>query len=211
MWQLGAAHLSTAELLAILLGSGGVGHSAIALGYEIVRRGRGSLRALAARPIAELTAIPGVGPARAAVVHAALELAKRCADERASPRRPMRSPLDVVAHAGAAVGGSLGGGTARGGAGFPAQDGARRGGHPAGLLNSSPVHAREVFREAIAEAAAAIVLVHNHPSGDPTPSADDVRVTAEMVAAGRVVDIPVFDHVIIGRGCHVSLAEQRLL
>jgi DNA repair protein RadC len=80
-----------------------------------------------------------------------------------------------------------------------------------GLLNSSPVHAREVFREAIAEAAAAIVLVHNHPSGDPTPSADDVRVTAEMVAAGRVVDIPVFDHVIIGRGCHVSLAEQRLL
>ena len=210
MWHLGAGQLSTAELLAILLGSGGVGHSAIALGYEIVRRGRGSLRALAGRPIAELTAIPGVGPARAAVVHAALELAKRCADERSSPRRPMRSPLDVVAMLGPRL------------ADLSVEelhvvvlDSQHRMVRDAvvsrGLLNSSPVHAREVFREAIAEAGAAIVLVHNHPSGDPTPSADDVRVTAEMVAAGRVVDIPVFDHVIIGRGCHVSLAEQRLL
>ncbi len=80
-----------------------------------------------------------------------------------------------------------------------------------GLLNSSLVHAREVFREAIAESAAAIVLAHNHPSGDPTPSADDLRVTTDLVAAGRLLEIPVFDHVIIGRGCHVSLAEQRLL
>jgi DNA repair protein RadC len=80
-----------------------------------------------------------------------------------------------------------------------------------GLLNSSPVHAREVFREAIAESAAAVVLVHNHPSGDPTPSADDLRVTADLVAGGRLVDIPVFDHVIIGRGGYVSLAEQQLL
>jgi DNA repair protein RadC len=80
-----------------------------------------------------------------------------------------------------------------------------------GLLNSSPVHAREVFREAIAESAAAVVLVHNHPSGDPTPSADDLRVTADLVAGGRLVDIPVFDHVIVGRGGYVSLAERRLL
>jgi hypothetical protein len=69
-----------------------------------------------------------------------------------------------------------------------------------GLLNSSLVHPREVFREAIAECAAAVVLVHNHPSGDPTPSADDRAVTDQLVAAGRLLDIPVHDHVIVGRG-----------
>ena len=80
-----------------------------------------------------------------------------------------------------------------------------------GILNSSLVHPREVFREAIAERAAAIILVHNHPSGDPTPSADDRVVTEQLVAAGRLLDIPVHDHVIIGRGRYTSFAEAGLL
>jgi DNA repair protein RadC len=80
-----------------------------------------------------------------------------------------------------------------------------------GLLNSSLVHPREVFREAIAERAAAVILVHNHPSGDPTPSADDRLVTDQLVAAGRLLDIPVHDHIIIGRGRYTSFAEAGLL
>ena len=80
-----------------------------------------------------------------------------------------------------------------------------------GILNASLVHPREVFREAIAERAAAVVLVHNHPSGDPAPSDDDRAVTEQLVAAGRLLDIPVYDHVIIGRGRYTSFAEAGLL
>jgi DNA repair protein RadC len=80
-----------------------------------------------------------------------------------------------------------------------------------GILNSSLVHPREVFRASITVGAAAILLVHNHPSGDPTPSADDRAITAQLVAAGRLLDIPVADHVIVGRGRYVSFAEGGML
>ena len=80
-----------------------------------------------------------------------------------------------------------------------------------GILNSSLVHPREVFRLAIAEGAAGIVVVHNHPSGDPTPSGDDRAVTKQLVDAGRIIDIPVYDHVVIGGSRYVSFAEAGLL
>ena len=80
-----------------------------------------------------------------------------------------------------------------------------------GILNSSLVHPREVFLAAIAASAAAVILVHNHPSGDPTPSTDDRVVTDQLVAAGRLLDIPVHDHIIVGRGRYVSFAEAGLL
>jgi len=80
-----------------------------------------------------------------------------------------------------------------------------------GLLNSSLVHPREVFRAAIAEAAAGIILVHNHPSGDPTPSADDQAVTRQLVAAGELLDLPVYDHVIIAGDRFTSFATRGLL
>jgi DNA repair protein RadC len=80
-----------------------------------------------------------------------------------------------------------------------------------GLLNSSPVHPREVFCAAIIARAAGIILVHNHPSGDPTPSAEDRAVTRQLVAAGQLLDIPVYDHVIVGRGRCTSFAETGLL
>ena len=80
-----------------------------------------------------------------------------------------------------------------------------------GILNSSLVHPREIFRAAICAGAAAIILCHNHPSGDPEPSADDHAVTDQLVAAGRLLDLPVHDHIICGAGRYVSFAEAGFL
>jgi DNA repair protein RadC len=157
-----------------------------------------------------LTRVPGIGVARATAVHAALELGRRMGLEARAAGAPIRSPRDVVALFAPRL-----------------QDLPVEEFHVAvldaqhrferdvlvtrGLLNASLVHPREVFREAITERAAAVVLVHNHPSGDPTPSAEDRAVTDQLVAAGRLLDIPVHDHVIIGRGRHVSFVEAGLL
>ena len=80
-----------------------------------------------------------------------------------------------------------------------------------GSLNASIVHPREVFRFAIEEAAAAIILVHNHPSGDPYPSQEDLRATKQLIEAGNYIQIPVLDHVIIGDGAFISLKEEGLM
>ena len=208
--HLGAGALSSPELLALVLGGGGRGRSAIALGHEILAAADGSLRRLASRPVATLTALAGVGAARAVAVHAALELGRRMAAEARDEGAPVRSPRDVhalfaprledlpVEEFHVAV--------------LDAQHRLERDVTVTrGILNSSLVHPREVFREAIAERAAAIILVHNHPSGDPTPSADDRLVTEQLVAAGRLLDIPVHDHIVVGRGRYVSFAEAGLL
>lgn len=208
--DLGAGALSTAELLAIILGSGGRGRSALRMGHEILSAAHGSLKRLAMRPVAELTSHAGVGRTKAVVVHAALELGRRMATESRDEAPPIRTPRDVVGVYAARL------------EDLPVEEF-----HVAvldaqhrlerditvtrGILNSSLVHPREVFREAIAERAAAIILVHNHPSGDPAPSADDRNVTDQLVAAGRLLDIPVHDHVIIGRGRYTSFAEAGLL
>ena len=208
--HLGATALSSAELLALVVGSGAGGRSAIAVGHDMLASSEGSLRRLAGRPVAALTALTGVGMARAVAVHAALELGRRMACEARDEGAPVRSPRDVHALFAPRL------------EDLPVEEF-----HVAvldsqhrlerdvtvtrGILNSSLVHPREVFREAIAERAAAIILVHNHPSGDPTPSADDRVVTEQLVAAGRLLDIPVHDHVIVGRGRYVSFAEAGLL
>jgi DNA repair protein RadC len=195
----GARALSSAELIAILLGSGSQGNSAVGIGHEILASSRGSLRRLSAQPVAALTSLGGVGNARAVAIHAALELGRRMSVEDRDDGIPVRCPRDVhdifsgrlqdlpVEEFHVAV--------------LDSQHRLERDVTVTrGLLNSSLVHPREVFREAIAENAAAIILVHNHPSGDPTPSADDRSVTEQLVQAGRVLDIPVQDHIIIGRG-----------
>ncbi len=179
--DLGAHALSTAELLAIVIGSGGRGRSALRIGEDILGFAGGSLRRLASRPVPELTRHDGVGRARAAVIHASLELGRRMAAESRDEALPIRSPRDVVAAFSPRL------------EDLPVEEF-----HVAvldaqhrlerdvtvtrGILNSSLVHPREVFREAIAERAAAIILVHNHPSGDPSPSADDRNVTDQLVA-----------------------------
>ena len=208
--DLGARALSSPELLAIVLGSGGAGRSALRLGEEVLAAAGGSLRRMAMRPVAALRAVDGVGVARAVTIHASLELGRRMAAEAWEDGAPVRSPRDVVAvfaprledlpveefHV----------------AVLDAQHRLERDVTVTrGILNSSLVHPREVFREAIAERAASVILVHNHPSGDPMPSPDDRAVTDQLVAAGRLLDIPVHDHVIIGRGRYTSFAEAGLL
>jgi DNA repair protein RadC len=208
--DLGVQALSTAELLALLLGSGTKDRSALQLGQMIFATFGGSLRRIARDPVAALTVIPGVGLARAVGIHAALELGRRLAGEERQPGAPIQSPRDVVQWYAPRM------------EDLPVEEF-----HVAvldsqhrlerditvtrGILNSSLVHPREVFREAIAERACAVILVHNHPSGDPAPSADDRAVTEQLAAAGRVLDIPVHDHVIIGRGRYTSFAEAGLL
>ena len=208
--DLGANALSTTELLAILIGSGTAGSSALVLAQDALSRSEGSLRRLASQPVAALTAVHGLGAARAVAIHAALELGRRLAAESRDEGAPLRTPRDVWAAFAPRL------------EDLPVEEF-----HVAvldaqhrlerdititrGILNSSLVHPREVFREAIAERAAAIILVHNHPSGDPTPSADDRSITAQLVAAGRLLDIPVADHVVIGRGRYLSFAEGGLL
>ena len=207
---LGSASLTTAELLAIVLGAGGSGGSALAVAQALLAHVDGSLRRLAMQPVGALTAVHGVGGARAASVHAVLEIGRRLAAEARDEGAPLRSPRDVyrafaprledlpVEEFHVAV--------------LDAQHRLERDVLVTrGILNSSLVHPREVFREAIAERAAAIILVHNHPSGDPTPSADDRLVTEQLAAAGRLLDIPVHDHVIVGRGRYTSFAETGLL
>jgi DNA repair protein RadC len=208
--DLGVQALSTAELLALLLGPGTRDRSALLLGQTVFATFGGSLRRIARDPVASLTAIRGVGPARAVGIHAALELGRRLAGEERQPGAPIQSPRDVVQWYAPRM------------EDLPVEEF-----HVAvldaqhrlerditvtrGILNSSLVHPREVFREAIAERACAVILVHNHPSGDPAPSADDRAVTEQLAAAGRVLDIPVHDHVIIGRGRYTSFAEAGLL
>lgn len=206
----GAGRLSAIELLAIVLGTGRGGQSAIEVAHEVLARGGGSLRRIAAEPLGTLTGIPGIGRARAMTIHAALELGRRMMIETRDEGVNIRSPRDVyrlfaprledlpVEEFHVAV--------------LDAQHRVERDiTITRGILNSSLVHPREVFREAIAERAAALILVHNHPSGDPTPSPDDRMVTQQLVAAGQLLDIPVHDHVIVGRGRYTSFAEAGLL
>jgi DNA repair protein RadC len=208
--DLGARALSSSELLAIVIGSGTQRRSALVLAQDALAKSDGSLRRLASQPVAALTAVHGLGSARAVAIHAALELGRRLAAESRDEGAPLRTPRDVWAAYAPRL------------EDLPVEEF-----HVAvldaqhrlerdititrGILNSSLVHPREVFREAIAERAAAIILVHNHPSGDPTPSADDRAITAQLVAAGRLLDIPVADHVVIGRGRYLSFAEGGLL
>lgn len=210
LWTQGAQALTAPELLAILLGTGGAGKTALEVAIHLLTPAEGSLRRLAARPAGEVLQSPGIGPAKGARVLAALELGARLSRE-ARPAQPrIRSPEDVMRIVGPRL-----------------RDLAVEEFHllaldsqsqvtrdvliTRGLLNSSLVHPREVFRAAIAEAAAGIILVHNHPSGDPTPSADDQAVTRQLVAAGELLDMPVYDHVIVAGDRFTSFATRGLL
>jgi DNA repair protein RadC len=210
LFQLGAGALTTAELLAILLTTGRAGQSATDVAEALLAEGGPALWHVARRPAVELARVAGVGPAKAARVFAGLELGRRLQEEGRGERPRIRSSADVYRWYAPRL------------TDLPAeefhvlaldsQSGVLRDLLiTRGILNSSLVHPREVFRGAIAEAAAGIIVVHNHPSGDPTPSADDRTVTRQLVEAGRVLDLPVYDHVVIGAGRYVSFAEAGLL
>ena len=209
LWIHGAPALTTPELVAILLGTGGGGRGVLEVAAGLLQGEEGSLRRLAARPAAELLRAGGIGPAKAARLLAAFEIASRMAREGRPARPRISDPEDVVQrfarlrdlqveefH-------------------LVALDSQSRILREVlvtrGLLNSSLVHPREVFRPAIAEAAAGIIVVHNHPSGDPTPSAEDRAVTRQLVAAGQLLDLPLYDHVIVAGDRFVSFATAGLL
>lgn len=210
LWSLGPAALTTTELLAILLGTGKGGRGVMEVAGYLMAVSEGSLRRLARRPQAELLRADAIGPAKAARLLAAFELGGRLAREERPPVQRIQDPEDVVALFGNRL-----------------RDLQVEEFHlvaldsqsqvlrevlvTRGLLNSSLVHPREVFRAAIVEAAAGIIVVHNHPSGDPTPSGEDKAVTQQLVAAGRLLDLPLYDHVIIAGDRFVSFANAGLL
>jgi DNA repair protein RadC len=206
----GSQALSTSELLAILIGSGGARRSALELAHDVLARSEGSLRRVALQPVGALTIIPGLGRVRAVTIHAALELGRRLRAEQTPEGVQMRAPRDIHALYAPRL------------EDCPVEEfhvGILDGQHrfvrdllvTRGTLTTSLVHPREVFREAIAERAAGIVLVHNHPSGDPVPSKADEEITRQIVQAGVILDVPVVDHIVIGRGRFVSFSEAGLL
>lgn len=207
---LGAQSLTTSELLGLLLGSAPSGTNTTEVATALLARAGGSLRRLGQMPVAALAELPGLGETRALAVQAALEVGRRLAGEGMAEGEPMRGPRDVWRYFAPRLEG-----LAVEEFHIAILDSQHRLERDVlisrGILNGSLVHPREVFREAIAERAAALVLIHNHPSGDPTPSPDDREVTAQLVAAGRLLDIPVQDHIVIGRGRYLSFAEAGLL
>lgn len=205
----GAEAMSNAELIAILLRTGSHKDSAVRLAERLLVMFDGIVGLSKLSP-PEITKIKGIGVAKAVAIGAAVELGKRMNLQTGAKRQIIHSPKDVADlmmprlryenkekfigvllsiknHVLATPTISI------------------------GILNAAIVHPRELFREAINNSAAAVILVHNHPSGDPQPSQEDISLTVKMIEAGRLLDISVVDHVIIGDGKYVSLKEQGIL
>lgn len=202
---IGPAALSSAELLAILLSSGSLGRTAIDIARDLLSTFR-TLRKLSTADVSELIRVRGIGEIRAVKVLAAMELGKRMARERGESRIRLGSPAEVYQHLGPVL-----------------RDlqvevftvlivNARnelldeltvaRGGP-----SSSTVHPGEVFRRAVLKSASGIILAHNHPSGDPSPSREDRELTERLKKAGRLLGIQVQDHIIVGDHRYVSFLE----
>ncbi len=202
----GAEALSDAEVLAILLNSGSGGRSALDIARGLVQL-YGSLRAIARRPASELCELPGLGNARVATLQAAFELGRRYASAPDTETDIIGSPEDIASMY------------------IPRLRDLQRerfmvllldnAGHiirenvvSEGIVNASLVHPREVFHAAVTELASSIILLHNHPSGVREASREDHLVTRQLVDAGRLMDIPVHDHIIICGNGYVSFAEE---
>ena len=207
----GAGALSDAQLLAIVLRSGDAGAKMSAVDLARTLLGSfGGFRALDRASVSELCEVKGIGPAKATEMMAALEIGKRFATEGKGPRTMIRTSSDVAKFY------------------FPTMrdlkkevfkcvllDGKNRMMKDVtiseGSLSASVVHPREVFNPAVRESAAAVLFVHNHPSGDPTPSEEDIEVTKQLVEAGKILGIRVLDHVIIGDGRSASFVELGMM
>lgn len=205
----GPTALADAELIAIQLGSGRRGKDAVEVARELLAA-YGSLAEIAGREVLELSRQRGVGRAKAARLAAAFELTRRLRARTPGARTPLGSPAEVYAAFGPLMEDlkrevfrvAL----------LDAQNGLVRDVIISeGTLSASLVHPREVFKPAILESAASVILLHNHPSGDPTPSREDIRLTRQLVECARLLDLRVHDHVVIGRGRFVSLAERGMI
>ena len=201
----GAAALSDAELLAILIRTGKRGATAVDLAKKLLSQGR-TLRDISAMSVHDLVA-DGVGKVRATTIVAAFELARRLPSSTGKTRPQLRKPEDVAALYGPRLRDLkheefwvlL----------LTAQN--RLQGEcrvTTGTLNASLVHPRECFHAAIREKAASVIFVHNHPSGHSEPSQEDIAMTKQLVEAGKILGIPVHDHVIVAGSEYTSLAER---
>lgn len=205
----GKSHLSNQELLAILISSGTRNESVMDLSNRVLMHFEG-LKLLSEATIEELTAIKGIGDAKGVTVLAAIELGKRVHQYKPNEKYVIRSPED--------------------GADYVMEEmRSLKQEHLVALflntknqiihrqtifigsLNASIVHPREIFREAVKRSAASIICAHNHPSGDPTPSQEDIHVTRRLVEAGKIMGIEMLDHIVIGNNRFVSLKEKGYL
>lgn len=204
--QLGEQRLGDAECLALLLRTGCRGESAEQLAQRLLRR-FGGLAGLAATRVHELAAEPGVGPVRAAALGAAFGLARRLAEARFRPGAEIRNGTCVARLVRDSARGS------RRESFFAVHVDVR---HrvlalhlvSTGGIDAAPVHPREVFSPAIRDGAAAIVVAHNHPSGDPSPSPEDRLVTQRLREVGEIVGIHLLDHLVVGAERFYSFAEE---
>ena len=208
--KLGAEALSAQEVLALILGRGIRGESVTVIAQELLSR-FGNLKNIAAASVEELTEIKGVGSAKAAQIKAAFELSKRLEDPSDEKEKAtVKSPQDTIKSVKNRLKGkkkehflvlSL--------------DTKNHliNTHPisVGSLDTSIVHPREVFKEAISATAASVIFVHNHPSGDPTPSEDDIKLTKRLVEAGEILGIEVLDHIIVCDKDYLSMKAKCLL
>jgi DNA repair protein RadC len=205
----GAAALGDNELIALILGNGSRRGNALSVANALLAA-RGGLHGLTRSTLDDFVRVPGIGRARASQLVAALELGRRSLAHSPSARLRIRGSEDAAAYLMPRFG-------ARGVEqfGILLLDAKHRVMRTAvlavGSVNSSGIEPRDVFREAAIAGATAIVLFHNHPSGDPTPSPDDVALTRRMVAAGTLMAIDVVDHVILGDARYCSIKEPREL
>ncbi len=209
--SLGAKQLSNIELLAILLHSGTRQKSVIQVAQELLSAYKeNGLASIVNVAPTELIRIDGIGPAKTATLLAAMELGLRLAKQPSAEKFVIRWPEDAATYAMPRLRyeqrehfALLLLDTKNQVMAFPDVS--------IGSLNASIVHPREVFRCAISYAASSIILVHNHPSGDPSPSKEDLNVTKRLLKAGEILDIEILDHIIIGDNKYTSLKEQGML
>jgi DNA repair protein RadC len=207
--QHGPQPLTEAELLGILVGKGTRKKTAIDLARELLDQYE-SLQKLFSRSPSELMKVKGIGTAKAATLSAAFELVRRIQSQKNMAKASFKQSSDVANHY------------------LPLMRDLRKEVFKVLLLNranrlikevtisegtleASIVHPRDVFREALLEPAAGIILIHNHPSGNPSPSEEDLQITQQLVEAGRLLGIKVFDHIILGGESYRSLADEGLI
>ncbi len=205
----GAASLGDNELVAVVIGQGGAGHDALAIANAVVVRA-GGLQGLTRITPDELRCVTGVGAARAAQVLAAVELGRRTLVRGGRARPLFRTPAEAAGYLL-----PLFGARPVEQFGVVLLDARHRMVRPAilstGTLDGTVVSPRAVFREALAADAAAVMVFHNHPSGDPTPSGVDQRLTQQLVVAGEMIGIPVVDHLVLADARYYSFKEAGVI
>lgn len=205
----GAEVLSDAQLLAIMIRMGKKGQTAMDIAFRLLEHFNG-LKGVAGATVVELCQIGGIGPSKAAQILGAIEIGKRVVSNKRSMKGKFLSSKEIYSYF------------------FPEYSSLKveifkvvllntknqliHGVEISkGSLNQTIVHPREVFNKAIKNSAASLILIHNHPSGDPAPSQEDIALTQTLVKSGQLLGIPVLDHIIIGNGDYYSFADNQTL